>query len=45
MYDKSNQYCKAIISQLKINNAKKIWNEMNVNTNFATRTIIQFKKL
>ena len=45
MYDKSNQYCKAIINQLKINNCQKKKSDMNRNTNFATNTVIQFKKL
>ena len=44
MYDKSSQYCKAMINQLKINNCQKK-SEMNRNTNFATNTVIQFKKL
>ena len=42
MYDNSNQYCKAVINQLKINNLKK--GEMNRNTKFATNTIIHFLK-
>ena len=45
MYDKSSQYCKAMINQLKINNCQKKKSEMNRNTNFATNTVIQFKKL
>ena len=44
MYDKSNQYCKAMVNQQKINNCLKK-GEINRNTNFATNTIIQFKKL